>query len=184
MRCGITVGTIGGPGNSGRPLGRLLLPLLMMVLLLLTGCREELGPELFPTTTVSGLVVEGGRSVSGGWIEFVPVDGTVGDIRSARLGADGSFHADRVAIGKNALRFVNAPIHVPGGAFLFAQFATPVRREIPARPSTPLHIDLLEEAVRFQASRRTRVRSAPAQAPSAAAPSTAAAPSSGSGAAP
>ena len=114
---------------------------------------RRLGPERFPTTRVAGIVVEGGRPVAGGWIEFIPTDGTVGNIRSARIGRDGSFQADRVAIGENVIRLVNAPINMPGGEKLFGQFSSPVRRKIPLEPDGPLAIDLLEEAVRYQATR-------------------------------
>jgi len=117
------------------------------------GCSEELGPERFPTTRVAGIVVEGGRPVGGGWIEFLPTEGTLGNIRSARIGKDGSFEADRVAIGENVIRLVNAPIKTPGGAMLFSQFASPVRRRIPPQPDGPLTIDLRDEAVRYQATR-------------------------------
>ena len=126
---------------------------LLLLGLLAAGCSEELGPERFPTTRVAGIVVEGGRPVAGGWIEFIPTDGTVGNIRSARIGTDGSFQADRVAIGENVIRLVNAPINMPGGEKLFGQFSSPVRRKIPLEPDGPLAIDLLEEAVRYQATR-------------------------------
>jgi hypothetical protein len=118
-----------------------------------TGCREELGPEHFATTSVSGVVVEGGRPIARGWIEFIPVEATVGNIRSARIESDGTFQADRVAIGENAIRLVSAPIELRGGAQLFGQFSTPLRRRIPQEPSGPLKIDLLEEAVRYQVKR-------------------------------
>jgi hypothetical protein len=91
--------------------------------------------------------------VGGGWIEFIPADGTVGNMRSARIGRDGSFQSDRVAIGQNVIRLVNAPIKTPGGAALFRRFDTPVRRRIPPEPDGPLTIDLLDEAVRYQATR-------------------------------
>jgi hypothetical protein len=126
---------------------------VILVWLLSPGCSEELGPERFPTTRVAGAVVEGGKAVAGGWIEFIPIEGTTGKIRSARIGADGSFQADRVAVGENAIRLVNAPIQLRGGAQLFGQFSTPLRRVIPDRPEGPLKIDLLEEAVRYQAKR-------------------------------
>jgi hypothetical protein len=134
-----------------------LLVLLISFGLASPGCSEEPGPEHFPTTQIAGTLVEGGRPVSGGWIEFIPTDGTVGNIRSAVIGKDGKFQVDRAPIGENAIRLVNAPITIPGGARLFGQFATPIRRKIPARPDGPLNIDLLEEAVRYQASlpRRT-----------------------------
>ncbi len=128
-------------------------------LLFLAGCREELGPERFPTTRVNGVVVEGGRALGGGWIEFVPIEATVGRIRSARIQADGSFQADRVSIGKNAIRLVNAPIQLRGGRQLFGNYSsTPIRRVIPARPVGSLKIDLLEEAMRYQAQRSRKTQ--------------------------
>ncbi len=137
-------------------LARPCVPVILLGLLA-PGCSEELGPEHFPTTRVTGKVVEGGRPVAGGWIEFIPTEGTVGNIRSAWIGKDGGFQADRVAIGENAIRLVNAPISIPGGARLFEQFATPIRRKIPAQPVGPFTIDLLEEAVRYEATRPRRV---------------------------
>ena len=130
-----------------------LYPRLLLLGLLAPGCSEELGPERFPTTRVAGIVVEGGKPVGGGWIEFIPTEGTVGNIRSARIGRGGSFQADRVAIGENVIRLVNAPINMPGGEKLFGQFSSPVRRKIPLEPDGRLAIDLLEEAVRYQATR-------------------------------
>ena len=143
------------PRSRGRrqPGSPRLYPRLLLLGLLAAGCSEELGPERFPTTRVAGIVVEGGRPVAGGWIEFIPTDGTVGNIRSARIGRDGSFQADRVAIGENVIRLVNAPINMPGGEKLFGQFSSPIRRKIPLEPDGPLAIDLLEEAVRYQATR-------------------------------
>ncbi|MGZ3433833.1 MAG: hypothetical protein ACXWN0_18690 [Isosphaeraceae bacterium] len=143
-----------GQRQPGSPrLSSVLVLFLLLLGLLAAGCSEELGPERFPTTRVAGIVVEGGRPVAGGWIEFIPTDGTVGNIRSARIGRDGSFQADRVAIGENVIRLVNAPINMPGGEKLFGQFSSPVRRKIPLEPNGRLAIDLLEEAVRYQATR-------------------------------
>lgn len=125
-----------------------------------SGCREELGPERLPTTQVRGVVEEGGRAVSGGWVEFVPIEATLGRIRSARIQPDGSFQSDRVPIGKLAIRVVDAPIQLRGGRELFGSYAaTPIRREITAQAQGPLKIDLLEEAVRHQA-RRSRTAEA------------------------
>ncbi len=142
-----------------------LLPIAL--LLLAAGCREELGPEQLPTTRVSGVVVEGGRPVGGGWIEFVPIGATLGRLRAARIQPDGSFQTDGVPIGKNLIRLVNAPIQLPGGRQLFLHYSTsPIRRVIPARPGEPLRIDLLEEALRYQA---LRSRMAEGRSPDAAA---------------
>lgn len=129
--------------------------LRMLVLVLITlaghGCREELGPEHFATTSVSGLVVEEKEPVRGGWIEFIPIDGTLGDLRSARIGADGSFRADKVPIGLCAIRIVNAQIHTRGAAELFRQPNSPIRRVIAVDSREPLKLDLIEEMVQFSA---------------------------------
>ncbi len=82
--------------------------------LIAAGCSEELGPERMPVTRIKGVVREGSRPVSGGWIEFIPVDGTVGNLCSARLGPDGSFDADKVPVGVNLIRLVNAPLTSAG----------------------------------------------------------------------
>jgi hypothetical protein len=151
------------------------------------GCVEELGPVPMPLTRVQGVVKEGDRPFSGGWIEFVPVGGTIGILRSARLRPDGSFDADRVAIGTNAIRVIDAPIESPSHlalflslgwaslprgqdgristkspGVLFIPFATPIRRVIEAGPSAPLKIDVVEEAIRFQKERsRAMARTGP-----------------------
>jgi hypothetical protein len=127
------------------------LALLSLLPLVGFGCGSALGPERFRTVKVSGRIVEGLDPVKGGWIEFIPVDGTTGNQRSARIQADGSFKADKVAVGENALRLVNAPVRLPGGAQLFGAFTTPIRRVISEHQTAPLVIDLIEEAVRYQA---------------------------------
>ncbi len=128
--------------------------MLAATALLSSGCGEELGPVPMPVTRIKGIVKEGDRPVSGGWIEFTPVDGTVGNLRSARLGADGRFDAEGVAVGKNAIRFVNARIGSLGFRQLFTPYTSPIRRVIAADPPAPLAIDLVEEAVRFERDRR------------------------------
>jgi hypothetical protein len=80
----------------------------------------------------------------------------VGNQRSARIQPDGTFRADRVPVGENAIRLVNAPIQLTNAGRLFGGFDTPVRRVIADQPENTVTIDLLEEAVRFQASRSKR----------------------------
>jgi hypothetical protein len=146
------------------------------------GCSEELGPVSMPVARVSGLVRAGDQPLLGGWIEFIPTDGTVGNLRSARIRPDGTFDANRVAIGTNAIRLVDAPIdsiaYLPlfasvrwatlargnGGqvgpkspARLFIPFASPIRRVIAADASAPLDVDVVAEAIKFQAE-QSRVR--------------------------
>jgi hypothetical protein len=142
--------------NANRP-GRSTLRILVLVLVLIlttlagTSCHEELGPEHFPVTSLSGVVVEGQDPVQGGWIEFIPIDGTLGDVRSASIGADGSFQADKVPIGLCAIRLVNARILAPGAALVFGRLNSPIRRVIPAGSREPMKIDLIEEMVQFGA---------------------------------
>jgi len=125
--------------------------------LMIAGCG--LGPpERFPTAEVRGVVVEAGRPVGGGWIVFIPFDGAVGNQRSAPIASDGSFHAERVAVGLNSMRVVNAPIQLPRGRQLFESNLSPLRRVIPAEASGPLTIDLVEEALRYQARQPERPR--------------------------
>jgi len=115
------------------------------------GCSQELGPEPMPVTRVKGSVTEGGRPLSHGWIEFFPLDGTVGNLRSARIRTDGSFEADGVAVGQNLIRLVNTGIRTDFA--IFSTFQSPIRRLIPAQPGEPVRIELVDEAIRFQSSR-------------------------------
>ncbi len=125
------------------------------IVVLAAGCFEELGPEPMRTTRVSGVVRVGDRPVGGGWIEFIPVEGTVGNMRTAPLASDGTFVATRVAVGINIIGLAHAPIALPGGR-LFETFQSPIRRDIPAGPSTHLSLDLLAELFRRQDAGRSR----------------------------
>ena len=77
--------------------------LLVLPLVVFSGCGEEIGPERFETSRVMGVIQVAGRPVPGGMIEIIPIDGTVGNIRSGPIGIDGSFQLDRVAVGKVAI---------------------------------------------------------------------------------
>jgi hypothetical protein len=122
----------------------------------LAGCSEELGPERMPVTHVKGLVTEGNRRVSGGWIEFFPVDGTIGNLRSARIRADGSFETDKVPVGLNLIRLVNAPLSSISAKRIFGAYTSPIRRTIPAHPTEPLLIDVVDESIRVRDSHAGR----------------------------
>jgi hypothetical protein len=124
--------------------------LLLGVASLVAGCTEELGPVSMPVTRVQGIVREGDRPVSGGWIEFIPTDGAVGNLRSARLQADGKFDADGVAVGVNAIRLVNARIGTVPVQRNFASLQSIIRRTIKTQSADPLDINLVEEARRLQ----------------------------------
>jgi hypothetical protein len=114
------------------------------------GCSEELGPESMPVTRVSGSVSEGGRPLSHGWVEFFPVDGTIGNLRSAQLQPDGSFEASGVAVGQNLVRLVNAGVRKELG--LFTTFRSPIRRFASSGTIEPVRIELVDEAIQFQST--------------------------------
>jgi hypothetical protein len=111
------------------------------------GCREELGPETFRTTVVSGVVRNGGRPVAGGWIEFHPIDSAVGNLRAVPIGPDGSFRADRVPVGPNIIQ-LTAVRTAPGRDSYLETSRLSIRRAISDGPNPPLVIDVLEERVR------------------------------------
>jgi hypothetical protein len=124
--------------------------LLVGAALLSSGCAEELGPVPMPVARVHGNIRQGDRPVSGGWIEFIPANGTIGNLRSARLQPDGSFDADGVAVGENAIRLVEARLGSAPLPPIFGTFQSPIRRRVTEGSSTRLSIDLAEEALRFQ----------------------------------
>ncbi len=143
---------------SRRPFGPML---LLGAAMLSGGCAGALGPEPMPVTRVSGVVREGNRPISGGWIEFIPVGMSVGKLRSAPIGPDGSFDADGVAVGENGIRVVNERVEKTSFLGPFGRFTTPIRRVIPASPSAALKIDLVQEAIRYQEARQKGLPPAP-----------------------
>jgi hypothetical protein len=122
-----------------------LAPLALASLGASSGCSDVLGPEHMPVTSVVGKLTQNGRPVAGGWIEFVPVDGTVGKLHSARIKADGTFHAEHVSVGLNLIRLVNIDITDTNVKWLFGAFHSPIRRDIPPRANAPVKIDLVDE---------------------------------------
>jgi hypothetical protein len=111
-----------------------------------------LGPEKMVTTTVLGSVSLGGKPVSQGWIEFVPVDGTVGRMRSARIQKDGSFHATKVPVGINLIRLVNTDIENFDLRHGFGSFASPIRRTIADQSGARVRIDVIDEYLKAAAA--------------------------------
>ncbi len=126
----------------------------------LIGCGNFLGPEDFKTARVEGKVRVGSQSVTGGFIEFLPTDGTVGIMRSAPIKLDGTFVVDHAPVGRNAVGIFSGklPRRLSND---FNALGTPIRRTVTDAPSAPLDIDLLEEEASLQllrdrASGRTR----------------------------
>ncbi len=116
------------------------------------GCSEELGPERMIVSRVNGVVRQGQSPVAGGWIEFMPVEGTVGKIRSARIHNDGTFEAERVPVGLNLVRLANAPLGSVRAEQLFGSYHSPIRRTVPAHSTLPIVIDVRDEAILFKKS--------------------------------
>lgn len=120
------------------------------------GCSEELGPEVMRTTQVRGVVRQGETPVRGGWIEFIPDEGTVGVQRSAPIGADGAFSIDRAPVGPVAIRLLDVPITAPfpieprAARRTFGSFPPAIRRVIPDQP-TVLDLELIEELIAHRA---------------------------------
>jgi hypothetical protein len=111
---------------------------------LLTGCSEEPGPVRVETARVTGVVKDGSRPIEKGWVEFLPVDGTVGNMRSAPLGPGGRFEADGVAVGWNRVGIAGAGLPRPKARF-FDPLGSPIRRKVPKKETAPIAIDLLDE---------------------------------------
>ncbi len=133
-----------------KPSRRITGLILLLGPLPLCGCTEELGPVAMPVTTVQGVVTEGILPVSGGWIEFTPVEGTIGRLRSARLGNDGRFVAEGVAVGINQVRLVNARVDGRPYRGVFSMSYSTIRREARPDDPNPIAVDLVIEQAKFQ----------------------------------
>ena len=115
---------------------------------LAAGCAEELGPKPRVTTRVSGVVLDGTKPVRGGWIDFIPALGTVGNMRSAPIDRQGRFEADDVAVGLNRIGISGSPKDLPSYRRSFDPLSTPIVRSIPPGPTAGFTIDLHAELVR------------------------------------
>jgi hypothetical protein len=128
---------------------------LVLIASLTAGCAEELHPESIPTTRVTGVVRNGGQPVQDGWVELMPVDGTLGDLRTAPIGRDGSFEVTGVGIGAHLVDIAHASI---GGTRPTPSFMhmtnVPIRRVVRAGAANHLTIDLFEETLRRRNSPR------------------------------
>jgi hypothetical protein len=121
--------------------------------LCLPGCSHVFGPEQMTVTRVTGSIKNNGAPVNRGWIEFVPIDGTVGKICSGKIQADGSFEVARVPVGINLIRLANAPLGSAGAERLFGSYHSPIRRVVREHATEPVVIEVLEEGLRYRLSK-------------------------------
>jgi hypothetical protein len=133
-----------GEDKIVRCLGRTLM--WSAVLAVQAGCAEHWRPTPRVELEVEGRVHDGPRPISGGWIEFIPVDGAVGHLRSAPIQPDGTFRATRVGAGPHVVRLVQPSS--PGVDPAFQQFTSPIRVVI--EPGESVEIDLARERLRLR----------------------------------
>jgi hypothetical protein len=125
--------------------------------LLAFGCADELRPERMVDSAVSGHLRMGGKPAGPCWLEFLPVEGTVGLLRSAQVRPDGTFHAGGVAVGNVAIRVVGL-VPVRSGDPRLDRFLALagqvyiIRRTVPPGGAPALDIDLADEAAAFARS--------------------------------
>ncbi len=100
-----------------------------------------------------GYIHAADKPVAGGWVEFLPIDGTVGNFRVAPIDRAGRFEIDGVGVGRHVVGLAHTDLEQPF-ASLFDTFRTPVRRVIPAGDLYDLDLDLVAEATRIEADLR------------------------------
>jgi hypothetical protein len=121
--------------------------------LCLSGCSHVFGPEQMTVTRVTGSVKNNGAPIKRGWIEFVPIDGTVGKICSGKIRADGSFEVAHVPVGMNLIRLANVPLGSAVAEQLFGSYHSPIRRVVREHATEPVVIEVLEERIRYRLSK-------------------------------
>jgi hypothetical protein len=120
------------------------------------------------TTRVVGKITNAGRPVTSGWVEFLPVDGTIGNLRTAPIATDGGFTIDRAPVGRVAVGLTAIPgdlIRTALGPYHLRAFrfnSTPIRRSIPPGAESQVEIELSLEAYKGleQQIELSRLRSA------------------------
>ena len=114
-------------------------------LFMMGGC-DAVGPEPIVTTTITGRFHMGDRPINQGWIQVVPVEGTLGTLRSAPLDGQGRFRIDKVPVGRVAFGFggpyPSLTSDRSGDEFLFKAYNLYVVRMTISANSPSLDIDL------------------------------------------
>jgi hypothetical protein len=118
--------------------------------LCLPGCSHVFGPEQMTVTRVTGYIKNNGAPVKRGWIEFVPIDGTVGKTCSGKIRTDGSFEVAHAPVGINLIRLANAPLGSAGAERLFGSYHSSIRRVVREHATEPVVIEIIDESLRYQ----------------------------------
>lgn len=119
------------------------------VVLVLAGCGRMAAPPLRETVDVRGRILAGGSPIGRGWVQLWPIEGTVGNMRTAPLEADGSFRVTKVPVGRVLVMVDPAEPPASGDRFRAARiarargFESPIRATIASPMPEPLAIDLL-----------------------------------------
>ncbi len=128
---------------------------IAILVMTLPGCGRALGPERSETASVQGRVHLRETPIALGWVEFVPIEGTIGRLRSAKLRADGTFAATEIPVGRVAIRLAGPPLPRTGEPgidnFLFMCRRQPlIHKSIPRSGIGDMEINLRDEAIAFE----------------------------------
>ncbi len=116
---------------------------LVLFMISLAGCSQELPLPAVPKVIVKGKLSRGGRPLDRGWVEFVPVDGGSGVLRSGSIKPDGSFEVTSIGPGLHGIRVI---VPRDRSFYPFDQFFSPIRRSITAEPNQFFDINLDNES--------------------------------------
>lgn len=113
--------------------------------LVVAGCSEERPDPAFPLVSVQGRVVRNGQPLASGWVEFVPVDGGQGVMKSGPIAANGQYLATGLGPGLHGVRVI---VPRDKSLFPFDQFFSPIRRTLTTEPLQTFDIDLSAESTK------------------------------------
>lgn len=109
------------------------------------GCSEERPDPAFGLVAVQGRIQRNGQPLSTGWVEFVPVDGGQGVMKSGPIATDGHYKASGLGPGLHGVRVI---VPRDKSLFPFDQFFSPIRRTLSAEPVQTFEIDLSAESAK------------------------------------
>lgn len=117
----------------------------ILCVIMAAGCTEERPDPAFPLVTVQGRIQRNGQPLSSGWVEFVPVDGGQGVMKSGPIESNGQYKATGLGPGLHGVRVI---VPRDKSLFPFDQFFSPIRRTLSAEPVQTFDIDLSAESAK------------------------------------